>query len=368
MHFDVPRFVVTVMTAVLVGCRGGVPSSPESRPATEVGTSQVTPEARDAAPLVVPRDERDERGGSRARPTLRDEEIAAIEREIGEATTLYDRQDYGRALARIRALRDFALPEPWNHRSLALEVQIKSALLRTTYVSAFIEVRRQVYTIGDVIEGDVVLMNISTERLVVPGAEDSPIGGETVQSLTLLRTNVHYREWLPDYSMVDRHSTLNYVVDQPITLESGEVRRFPLVIDTMAINPGGTMLRTYTLTAELRSTAIRIGDETFREPICFTTATARVLPRNAEHLADHPAARIVEAIAKNSPLHLTLAAAFVAPADRDAVLRSLRNELARTDVAEAVRRGIMSALRILTAVDLPCEPRRWIDWLDGVLP
>ena len=62
---------------------------------------------------------------------------------------------------------------------------------------------------------------------------------------------------------------------------------------------------------------IRIGGKKWPGNLSFKPATCKVFPRNYQHLAANPLERIDQAVAKNSPTHVPLAAALVKEGERE---------------------------------------------------
>ena len=234
---------------------------------------------------------------------------------------------------------------------------------------------------ADIIEGEIVLMNISEYDLLVPATvkvgvpaarglnqDESEIGedaGET-ESGAVVRSEMTYHEFIPTNTLVTNRKTKNFRIPKDIRLAPGEVHRIPVTINTRDMNPGGTMFRTYTLECVLHSAEIRVGNQLFRGMVPFRPATAGVFPRNAEHLKDAPLKRMKQALQKNSPVHLTLAAAYVDrsnPQELAEVYEFLRTELEREDTLPENADGIMMALVIIADLRETKSKDDWITWL-----
>ncbi|MEZ6194896.1 MAG: hypothetical protein R3F20_04080 [Planctomycetota bacterium] len=260
-------------------------------------------------------------------------------------------------------------PPVWSGRFQLLQFRAKREFLRRDCFDAEIVVDREHYVIGDVIDGEVVLLNRSRWPVRIPAVREvpEPDGRGTVASKTIFARAVTYREYRPDDTVVTQTDSRNIIVDEDVLLEPGESFRVPVALDTTVNNIAGTMLRTYTFACSLRAAQIEVGERSFNEELEFRPVTVRVYPRNADHLAEDPLASLGEALARRSPVHVTLAASFAAELeDREPLFAALETALADESYPEVMHRAIMTSLVIATSVD--GEPVRrdrdgWLDWL-----
>src|SRR4029077_19955534 len=105
--------------------------------------------------------------------------------------------------------------------------------------------------------------------------------------------------------------TSNVVIGKRITIAPGQRYSIPVRLDTLEQNPSGTMLRQYDIGGSVFLAALQAGKETIYGQLQLKHHRVQVFPRNYEHLADHPLARLEDAIRRRSPDHVPLAAALV---------------------------------------------------------
>lgn len=306
--------------------------------------------------------------------------VEAVERAIAA-------KEYRQAieLARSAPSRDVSYVAV--RRLFILEERAKQRLFNEQLFDAFIDVAARHVIVGEPIKGDIVITNISGSDLVIraPGraaasaptidevkvddVENSP-NEDTVppkpgdaERSTLLRVNALFREFWPDYSLFAAIEYHNIEVDEDIRLSPGESRRVPFAIDSMTINGTSKFLREVQFSADIHCGSVRSDSDEFHGVLEARGTTVRVFPKNSEHLMENPLGRMAESIRKRAPLHLTLAAGFVdGNVDREAAVRVLRDELAKTDDGTVISDAIMAAMRIITGLEL--EPKR-SDWLDA---
>ncbi|MCB9831171.1 MAG: hypothetical protein H6807_01755 [Planctomycetes bacterium] len=292
---------------------------------------------------------------------------------LDQAALLHVKEDYRAALEVIRIAATMNPPEPFGHRFRALEIKVRADLLRRCYLDAFVRFDRPWYTIGETIEGEIILMNISDQLLVVPAttmvaAPDPAPGAESAEqeSRSVVRSVMTYREYLPSNTVITNRQTENFGIPQDIRLQPGETHRIPVAIDTNDINVAGQMYRRYRIACSLHAAEIRVGDEIFHGVLEYRPAHAGVFPRNAEHLADEPMTRVRQALAKASPLHLSLAAAFIDPRDQ-AQCRAYEDfcleELERPEGLPRMQDALMCGLAILQDDENNRSKEDWISWL-----
>lgn len=284
---------------------------------------------------------------------------------IEVAARLRSDMRYEDALAAVRDALALVPPEPFHHRLRGLEVRIKEHLLHETMIDAFVRFDRDHYVIGDVLEGEIVLMNVSAERLVIPASKMMKALGQeqATESSTTFRSTMTYREFVPSNTLITNKDVKNINVDEDVVLGRGESYRIPIAVETIRTNPGGTMLRTYSLSASLHAPEIRIGDEEFHGELEFRPAVVRVYPRNATHLADAPLEKVRVAWDKQAATHLTLAASFVTGKPRDELIQWLELRLADGATSDRMADALMTCLLILTGEEATKTRDDWLTWL-----
>ncbi len=312
------------------------------------------------------------------RPTMSEEERLRQEDDLqamlDEAAMLNVKEDYRGSLAVIRHALSMNPPEPFGHRFRALEIRVRKDLLRRSYLDAFVRFDRDWYSIGETIEGEIIVMNISDKELVIPASRmvelpadaGRPEGETSEESRTMIRSVMTYREFLPTNTIITNRRTENFGVPEDIRLQPGETFRVPVTVDSSEINVTATMYRRYRIDCSLHAVEIRVGDELFHGALEFRGGAVGVFPRNAEHLADAPLDRVRQALAKSSPIHVSLAAAFIDAGDdaeRGAYEQLALEELLRPDGLPRMQDALMCGLAIIADDENTRTKDQWIAWL-----
>ncbi|MCA9320321.1 MAG: hypothetical protein KDB53_06285 [Planctomycetes bacterium] len=288
------------------------------------------------------------------------------QKRIDTIANLLLRRDHEGALELLRDTMASDPPEPFGHRLRSLEFRALNKLFTETWIDAFARFEKPAYEIGEVLKGEIVLMNISDGDLVVPAQRLMTQLGqdEPVVTKTIFRSVTTYREYIPDNTLVINADTRNFSIDQDIVLARGEAHRIPVAIDSMNVNPQATMLRSYTLECKLHAARVEVGGEVFHSPVIFRPATARVYPRGAEHLQDAPFERVKQAWDRESPVHMSLASSWVPRTQRRELLSFFRGHLVRPETIEAMKKAVMSCLQVLADDDESRNEGQWIAWID----
>jgi hypothetical protein len=267
--------------------------------------------------------------------------------------------DHERAVAIADSILKKEPPEEARQQIDRLRKAARQHLLQTFYVDAVVRAAKDRITIGDPIVGEVVLINVGTDPVVI---EDEKAGAGA-SSRTLLHLEVAYREFAPDGTLVRDLLTSNVLIGKRITIAPGQRHTIPLKLDTLEQNPGGTMLRHYDIGGSVFLAELKAGKETIYGQLQLKPHRVRVFPRNYEHLADKPLARLADAIRRRSPDHIPLAAALVPEAQRrDAlvVLRDALREPASNAADAATQRACCVAASVLTDEDRKPDPQEWL--------
>lgn len=293
------------------------------------------------------------------------EEEAELEELIAAADRLLARRDYQPALDTVDAALARARTAKWANRLRVLRFQIKQRMLGETCIDAFVRLDGERAVAGEVVEGDVVLLNISREPVLIEAEVEIPNPeprGEPVVTRSLLRRSTKYVEFVSDGTVATNVDAMSVVLDRDVELEPGQAYRIPIALDT-SLRVEGTMLRRYELTCTLHAARVHVGDEIFNEELVFRPAVVDVYPRNYEHLADRPLARVDQAYERQSALHLPLAASLVPERERDRLLARLGRALRDPNLPVAMRDATVSALQIVSGADPTGGPGGWIGWL-----
>lgn len=244
----------------------------------------------------------------------------------------------------------------------------KQHLLQTFYVDAVIRAQKDRVTIGETIKGEVTLINVGREQIVI---EDEARDASQGASRTLIHLEVGYREFIPDGTLVRETLTSNVVVGRRITIAPAGRYAIPLELDTSSQNPSGTMLRHYDIGGTVFLAELRAGQETIYGQLQLKPRRVQVFPRNWEHLAERPGEKLAEAIRKRSPTHVPLAAALVSEAEKQSALSTIRAALRDTSATgpdAATQKACCVALVILTGEERKPDTEVWLHRLDELLP
>ncbi len=242
----------------------------------------------------------------------------------------------------------------------------KQHLMQSFYLDAVIRLDRTRVTVGESITGEVALLNLSPETLVIADEAEVASGGAPSNSRTLLRMETDYTEFGFDGTQVHDRLTQNTLIGEPVTLAPGKRHLIPIKIDTMDQNPSGISLKEYVVSGTLYMAQLKVGEELVPGNLVLKPTRVRVFPRNWEHLSQSPVTRLDEALKRRSPPHVPLAAALVAPESRRSALDVIRrafDDQTKTGPDQATRVAACVALRILTGEDRRPEPSAWHDRL-----
>ena len=89
------------------------------------------------------------------------------------------------------------------------------------------------------IEGEIVLQNISGQSIVIPATRSTSIAGKvrSAKAKSILHATVAFTEYRP-FDMVVRNSQDRVIIiDKDIVLKPGGVFRVPLAMDSRALSP-----------------------------------------------------------------------------------------------------------------------------------
>jgi hypothetical protein len=252
-------------------------------------------------------------------------------------------------------------PAPIRSRVSALRTEARRKLLQTLYVDAIVRLDREDVPLGDPITGEVLLVNLSGKPVVLRDVARGAGGRST------LRVDVGYTEDWADGTFVRDRIVWAVAIGRDLTLPPGGREALPLDLDTLARRDGpGHPVRTYDVSATLFPAELLVDGEPVPGSLSFAQKRVRVFPRNYEHLKNDPLGRLKEAIDKRSPTHVVLAAALIAPKDREAGKERLLATLEGRDGAApdaAVRASCCAAARVLTDGEPSLDAETWIERL-----
>ena len=300
-----------------------------------------------------------------------DEAIRAVE-------VLVEREEFRKAREMLAGLRQSPITELDQRRLEFVEDSIKRKMLGRQYLDCFVYLKKTRVILGEPIEGDLVVMNISPQRIRIQAAAASaeeaeakrPVETESAPTTpkTLLSLKARYREFWPNYMLFESEEFKNIVVDSDVVLESGESRKFPFSIDSLSIHPELSILREYEVSGNLHSADLMIGEEAFQGRLQFRSGAAFVFPRNAEHLGDDPLKRLTSAFEKRAALHLTIVGGWIDATTRERALTLLGDALVDPTVSETMKTAAMATLRVVTGENLAGTAEAWGGYLRSRRP
>jgi hypothetical protein len=341
-----PRWLALLAAAMAAaGCAGDERREPSAQPVSVPRAAQA------------PKHEPSGQGGVPAKD---------LDQALGAMSSAIQGGDYERALALGDQMLRRKPNEEQKEQIERLRKVAKQHLLQTFYVDAVVRAEKDRVTIGEPIKGEVTLINVGTEQVVIE--DEASGGGPQGTSRTLLRLEVGYREFVPDGTLVRQTLTSNVVVGRRITIAPAHRYSIPMELDTLTQNPGGTMLRHYDVGGTVFLAELRAGKETIYGQLKLKPRRVQVFPKNWEHLAQRPVEKLAEAIRKHSPTHVPLAAALVPDGEKRAALAVIRDALRPSGGADlATQTACCVALVILTGEERPADAAAWLPRLDELL-
>jgi hypothetical protein len=344
---------VTLITLVLsvLGGFAGCASGPK-KPSGVVSTPRPKKATEEAAPA-----------GTAQGPPKQE-----VDDALADMSSAIQHGDYERAVVVADKMLNRRPPpnEEARQQIDRLRKAARQHLLQSFYVDAVVRSEKDQVVIGDAIVGEVMLINVGTEPVVI---EDERKGAGA-SSRTLLHLEVAYREFVPDGTLVRDMLTSNVVIGKRITIAPGQRYSIPVRLDTLEQNPAGTMLRHYDIGGSVFLAELRAGKETIYGQLQIKPRRVRVFPRNYEHLLNQPLVRLQDAIRRRSPDHIPLAAALVPEEQRREALTVLRDALRQPTTSGAdvaMQRACCVALSVLTDEDRKPDPQEWLRRLSELL-
>ncbi len=274
------------------------------------------------------------------------------------------RSEIERALKIIQDTLQLGAPRDWHGRFIRLEGELKRESVQRTILDAFVLLSRERFSLGEMIEGEIVIQNISGQTVVIPATRSTSIVGQTssAEAKSVLHATVAFTEYRP-FDMVIRNSQDRMIIiDNDINLKPGGVFRVPISIDSRALDPSSPTYRTYELGGTLHPTIVKVGEATFTSRIALRPVTAHVFPRNYEHLAEAPLERLKDALRRSALTHLPIVAALLRKDDANEARSLLFAAMNEVGCAEPLRQTIITCLRIITGERFGGTPTEWNNW------
>jgi len=282
-----------------------------------------------------------------------------FDRRVASILEQIEAHDYDRALGQIGEVLALRPPPDLRAYIEGLRAGLKRDLLQSLYVDAFIVLDKKRIALGTPITGQIIIVNLSTQPLSIPAR----VGGNA----TTIQLDLQYKEFEVGGMVLTKRKQQPVLVGQDILLQPGERHAEPILLDSLALGANRPSYRRYDVEAIMYPSAIIIGTDNWPGNLRLRSARCEVFPRNYEHLMDRPVSRLQEAVAKNSPAHIPLAAALVSPSMRGQAVDQLINTL-RSPWGQGpdgpTRVACCVGLRILTGEEITARPQAWLAWAE----
>lgn len=300
-------------------------------------------------PIVIPRP-KDARA---AVPFLRDrrpvdQDDGGWEAKLGLAQDYaaggYDKE----ALAIVMAAQALQPPAGWSARFAALEASLR--VLRTEEDLLRVEVRpeRDYVLFGEPVALRLRVRNVGREVVVLPpparGARRGDVLSPGAVSLDVVRTDRDIyasrmrRTWT-------QHFLWQAAGSQEVRIAPGATHEIPVQIPAEEVGDPLVGLRVIEVGGTLRPARVQVGGQGRNVRLRVRPGRVVVLPAGYEPLVQDPLASMGKAVDGVAPVHLLLAAEFVARTRGTDAVRILARALAEGD--PSLRRAALGGLEIL---------------------
>lgn len=291
-----------------------------------------------------------------------DDEVFA--KALQEAENCRHKLELESALSIVNDVLESGPPPGWYGRFSLLRSELRRETVQRTVLDAFIQISKSRFEMGEVIEGELVLQNISGKKVIIPSTRRTTVNGrkKTAEARSIFHTTVAFTEYSPFDLVVRNSQDKMIIIDKDIALAPGAVFSLPLSIDSTDLDPAAATYRTYAIAGTLHPSAIQVGDDSFTGALPIRGAVAHVFPRNYKHLAAHPLKKLKEAVSRSANQHMPVATALLAPSQTNEACEFLFTELNRVGCDEDLRRTIITCLRIITGARLGGQRSEWNAW------
>jgi hypothetical protein len=342
MHARAWWVLVVVLGPCLGGCQGDT--------ASKFGFQGDPKESRvSREPIVIPRPTAARAGV----PFLRDrrpvdQDDGGWDAKIGLA------QDYAaggydqEALAIVTAALALHPPAPWSARFAALEASLR--ILRTEEELLRVEVRpeRDYVLFGEPVDLRLRVRNVGREVVVLPpparGARADDVASPGAVTLDVVRTDRDIYA-----SRMRRTWTQNFLwqgaASKGVRIAPGGVHEIAVQIPAEEVGDALVGMRVIEVGGTLRPARIEVGGQVRNVRLRVRPGRVVVLPAGYEPLVQDPLSSMGKAVDGVAPVHLLLAAEFVARTRGPEAVRILARALAEGD--PSLRRAALGGLEIL---------------------
>jgi hypothetical protein len=279
-----------------------------------------------------------------------------VEERLRDARFRLGRGEFEAAISVIEELRVAGVPSDVEAQLATLYLRASQGLVPTKVLRSGIVLDSSRVALGTPITGQILLSNVGTLPLSVPN--------EANGRLTTIQLELSYQEFDVGGTVITERRQMPVIIGRDVLLAAGETFGLPVVLDSSMFGESANY-RVFVIGALLYPAKLMVGEEDFTRNLQLDPATCAVFPRNYEHLAFDPLGRLDEAVSKDSPVHVCLAAALVREEDKRRAIAALLEHMERPSHVSPdgpTRLACCVALRILTGEDIPARPERWIAW------
>lgn len=183
-------------------------------------------------------------------------------------------------------------------------------------------------------------------------------GSKSLFVLDILRTEYDVRA-----HVVRSRQQVHYALRKDLDLPPRATTEIVLTVEGAGNDRPLEGFRTFTVGGQLRARAIELEGLRRYEAIRMRPGTLRSFRPNYEHLAEDPVRRVRQAFERNAPLHLLIAVALVAPAQRKEAVDVLVGWLQGGGPMDLCA---FACLEYLTNVELGRDADAWRAWWSRV--
>ena len=112
------------------------------------------------------------------RPEVPEVDESVFSEAYDAAVDCRKRSEIDRALTIIRAAQALGASPDWYGRLARLEGELRRESVQRTLLDAFVHLSRARFVLGEMIEGEIVLQNISGQTIVIPATRSTSIAGK----------------------------------------------------------------------------------------------------------------------------------------------------------------------------------------------
>lgn len=242
------------------------------------------------------------------------------------------------------------------------KVRAKDALVARDYLHGSTRLDRAACAAGERVTVTFTLRNVHSGPVVIRFGDH---GASAWHARGLPAASVSFRYAEHDYLGGMRSDAWSDPIPGPegdIRLEPGEAWEKDFVFDTGARSPLKAVRRTYDIGALLRPASVTAGLDVLHRPLRCEPARLTVFPVGYTILSSRPGEALVEALEREAGINLFLAAHFVPAGGYGEALATLRGAVDDAYDDPRMVRAVLTALRVLTGLPVPGDPRAFRRW------